>query len=362
MTWNKVNIRQFSGAGDELIHSLTIWKGALWVGTQDKKHGCDVYRSRDGGRTWKKMTVNGFGLGPPEQEAYHLIVWQDQLVVGTFDPTLGGHVWATSDGVHWRQLVPTGLGFGSLYVGVPSLTVFHGILIGTMHTRATADVPDLLFHILVEPTNLPGKVSVVSRGASPGGSDADGLKPHPLSIPGAVQESDDPLFVLPNLTVLGLRVDNIGDSLPDASPDQVQDIEYCEGALPVVGRGCLLDTFGGGEGILPLADNAEAIETSYSLGNGSRGYVSTVSMKNSTDPSQLTTLGASDLDPLKDWDLAASFVPRDEVWYQPERFSPGEMIWSGDCLMVLAAALLTERSGEDQTPNTPLRAVRPFYR
>jgi hypothetical protein len=74
------------------------------------------------------VTPNGFGFGPPEQEAYRLFVWQGNLIVGTYNRTDGGRLWLTPDGTHWYELGAPGGRLGSLYEGVYDFTVFDGNL------------------------------------------------------------------------------------------------------------------------------------------------------------------------------------------------------------------------------------------
>jgi hypothetical protein len=130
-TWNKVNTAQWPGSGGSrgaIVHSLTSWGGKLWVGTQNTVLGCGVYSSSDGGATWTQVTLNGFGLGPAEQEAYRLFVWQGNLIIGTYNLTDGGRLWLTPDGTHWYELGAPGGRLGSLYQGVFDFTVFNGNL------------------------------------------------------------------------------------------------------------------------------------------------------------------------------------------------------------------------------------------
>jgi hypothetical protein len=101
-----------ASAGGVEAHKMALFKGQYYTSTHDKQSGASVWVSSDLGHTWTPVpsTALGFGIGPTEEEAYHLYVYDDTLFVGTLNGTLGGGIWYTQNGLDWLRIGSPGMG------------------------------------------------------------------------------------------------------------------------------------------------------------------------------------------------------------------------------------------------------------
>jgi hypothetical protein len=93
-------------------HKMAFFKGQYYTSTHDRQSGASVWVSSDQGHTWKQIpsTAFGFGIGPSEEEAYHLYVYDDTLFVGTLNSSFGGGLWFTQNGLDWFRIGSPGMG------------------------------------------------------------------------------------------------------------------------------------------------------------------------------------------------------------------------------------------------------------
>jgi len=134
--WKRVADRGLGDRHNSGIWSSTIFRGHLYVGTMNWKHGCQIYRSRDG-RHWDTVRQpGGPGFGTRANVyAWSMGVYRGRLYVGTcnLQDDRGAELWRY-DGCTWEHVgLPGGDGFGDpANYGIRSLLVFRDELyVGT---------------------------------------------------------------------------------------------------------------------------------------------------------------------------------------------------------------------------------------
>ncbi len=135
--WSRVVQGGFENPQAESLGPLAEFQGQLYVGTYDKAHGCQVWRTPDGKR-WEVVvgssagTPSGFG-DAKTQSISKFAVFHDQLYAATWNEDKGGGLWRSIDGRTWESVVggsaATAAGFGKLEnSGITALGVFQNAL------------------------------------------------------------------------------------------------------------------------------------------------------------------------------------------------------------------------------------------
>lgn len=108
-TWTSVS----SGFGDANNRDITdahVFDGALYVSTENRTTGVEIWRTIDG-TTFVQVNTDGFG--DPSNESATLVAVGLWLYAGTYwNPVTfeGGELWRSKDGVAWVKVVDDGFG------------------------------------------------------------------------------------------------------------------------------------------------------------------------------------------------------------------------------------------------------------
>jgi hypothetical protein len=111
VNWTRSNRPGFAPNNNSAVMSATLFGGAVYFGTRSWQ-GCEVLRSPDGA-AWTRAVGNynaapdpGPGFGNfNNREASSMTVFGNALYVGTNNGPAGCHVWRTTDGTNWTQVV-----------------------------------------------------------------------------------------------------------------------------------------------------------------------------------------------------------------------------------------------------------------
>jgi hypothetical protein len=156
--WQQVNSNGFGDDYNDLIGSMVVFNGHLYVGTLNEDTGCEIWRTAAAGgppfTDWEQVNSNGFG-DSNNGEAEDLILYNNKLYVGTDNRTTGCEIWRTAAAggppfTDWQQVNSNGFGDSNngeaesfaiynsyLYVGVGN----HSTGCGVWRTAAAGGPP-----------------------------------------------------------------------------------------------------------------------------------------------------------------------------------------------------------------------------
>lgn len=107
------------------VAAIIAFKGQLYVSTQNKVSGGQLWRSSDS-QVWDRVVEDGFG-NPLNEELHRLSVAQGQIWVTTFTVAPAAtQVWRSPDGFTFVQSNTDGFGDFNTTSGFPVITKFQG--------------------------------------------------------------------------------------------------------------------------------------------------------------------------------------------------------------------------------------------
>lgn len=100
-------------------------------------HGTELWRSSSGDALdWTRVVTSGFDGDANNEAVMSLEVYSDTLFAGTWNRTTGGEVWASSDGLSWKQVNADGFGTVNNEV-ISALAAFKGMLYASTRTAGS---------------------------------------------------------------------------------------------------------------------------------------------------------------------------------------------------------------------------------
>jgi len=127
------------GADNPIVFDIVTFKDQLYAGTgnwESTSSAGQIWRSADG-TTWNLVAPNG--LGNPNNAGFTTFTsFNGMLYAATLNPSDGAEIWRSSTGNSgsWQRVTSQGLGGGSAYFIVTSLTTFKGQLYAGVEATA----------------------------------------------------------------------------------------------------------------------------------------------------------------------------------------------------------------------------------
>jgi len=140
LNWEKVVDQGFKNNNNICAWSMKKYDKHIYIGTLNFKDGCQLFRSSTGDKsTWQQVNINGFDEKYPSTGIRTLIEYKKLLWAVTLSSEHGTQVWVTNGKVDkknkilfWKKVNLNGFGLGTEIHGSRAMTIFNDRLyIGT---------------------------------------------------------------------------------------------------------------------------------------------------------------------------------------------------------------------------------------